>query len=385
MIKEKIASQWKIGWRNPHPPYQTYQFSYYLRSYQEAWSEFTDLLAGMQADRFVLLTDDQFPRTFVNEMAERIIPIAPCTYLNFKSTEQEKNLETVSMLGNAALRAGATRASGVIAFGGGQVGHIAGLLAGLLLRGAPFIQVPTTLLAMSNSALSLKQSVNSEIGKNHFGTFYAPNFVWSHLSFLQTLPPRETQSALCELIKNVVCIRPDLFDEIAATLRPDAVYTHSQLARFIALCIDTKSSVLADDAHEKHEALIFEYGHSIGHALEVAHPGLLPHGQAIGLGMLVEAQIAHQLGLLSATDVQAHYTLLRANGVSTTIPVNYDDETILKILRRENKRGYFQPTDGKYDMVLLKRLGEGHRTGKTLLTQVEEAEVLCALEHCRAA
>jgi len=102
--------------------------------------------------------------------------------------EHAKNLVTIHGLGNDAIRAGATRRSCIIALGGGLVGNVAGLLAALFFRGARLVHLPTTLLAMSDSCLSLKQGVNSDAGKNHFGQFYPPEFVWADLTYLRHLP-----------------------------------------------------------------------------------------------------------------------------------------------------------------------------------------------------
>jgi 3-dehydroquinate synthase/2-deoxy-scyllo-inosose synthase len=341
------------------------------------------MLGRLATDRFVIVTDGRFPKHLAEAVRARIATVAPCTLLTFDGGEEAKTLVTVNNLGTAALSAGAMRSSVVIALGGGLAGNIAGLLAGLFLRGARLVHIPTTLLAMSDSCLSLKQGVNSELGKNHFGMFYPPQFVWANLSFLDALPPREIQSALCELIKNVLAICPQLFDEIASILRPDAVYSEAQIARFINLCIDAKCSVMAEDALEKHEAVVLEYGHSVGHALELASHGSIPHGLAVGIGMVAEATLSHRLGMLSQADLEAHCSLLRANGVSTTIPGAYSTEALLAIMGKDNKRGYLPYVPDKYEIILLKQLGHPNRTGKTVLTQVDKVDVYAAIETCR--
>jgi 2-deoxy-scyllo-inosose synthase len=375
----------EISWTNPDPPHEEFRFPYYLRSGMASWQDMLTMLRHMEADRFVIVCDGGFPQSMAEWVRDLISKVAPCTLLKFNAGEMAKDLRTVYDLGNAALHAGAMRSSVIIGLGGGLAGNIAGLLAGLFLRGARLVHIPTTLLAMSDSCLSLKQGVNSDLGKNHFGMFYAPQFVWTNLSFLEALPPLQIQSALCELIKNVLAICPELFDEIATTLRPDARYSEAQLARFIELCIDAKSSVMARDALEKHEAVVLEYGHSVGHALELASHGEVPHGLAVGVGMVVEATISRRLGLLPQPDLGAHLALLRANGACTVVPTAYDTEALLSIVQKDNKRGYLPHVPGKVDMVLLEQLGRPNRTGKTVLTQVDEADVCSALETCRAA
>ncbi len=356
-----------------------YSYPYHLRS-GGAWPELLGKLHALETDHFVLVTDATFPARLAEEAWMRLSSIGRCTLLTFQGGEHAKNLVTIHRLGNDSIRAGATRRSCIIALGGGLVGNVAGLLAALFFRGARLVHIPTTLLAMSDSCLSLKQGVNSDAGKNHFGQFYPPEFVWADLSYLRNLPTIDIRSALCELIKNVLAICPQHYDEIAATLRQDGIYTEAQVQHFIALCIEAKCAVMGQDALEKHDAVILEYGHTVGHALELRSNGTIPHGLAIGIGMVVAARISRMLGMLSRQEEEAHLTLLRLNGAPTSIPVHFSASELLELLAHDNKRGYLPPVRGKYDMVLLERLGVPHRTGGTVLTQVEEGTIRAAIE-----
>ena len=356
-----------------------FSYPYHLRS-GDAWPELLGKLHALETDHFVLVTDATFPTRLAEEAWMRLSSLGRCTLLTFQGGEHAKNLVTIHRLGNDSIRAGATRRSCIIALGGGLVGNVAGLLAALFFRGARLVHIPTTLLAMSDSCLSLKQGVNSDAGKNHFGQFYPPEFVWADLSYLRNLPTIDIRSALCELIKNVLAICPQHYDEIAATLRQDGVYTEAQVQHFIALCIEAKCAVMGQDALEKHDAVILEYGHTVGHALELRSNGTIPHGLAIGIGMVVAARISRILGMLSRQEEEAHLTLLRLNGAPTSIPVHFSASELLELLAHDNKRGYLPPVRGKYDMVLLERLGVPHRTGGTVLTQVEEGTVRAAIE-----
>jgi 3-dehydroquinate synthetase len=356
-----------------------YAYPYHLRS-GDAWPELLGKLHALEADHFVLVTDATFPGRLSEEACMQLSSLGRCTLLTFQGGEHTKNLVTIDRLGNDAIRAGATRCSCIIALGGGLVGNVAGLLAALFFRGARLVHIPTTLLAMSDSCLSLKQGVNSDAGKNHFGQFYPPEFVWADLTYLRELPTIEIQSALCELIKNVLAICPEHYDELAATLRQDGMYPEAQLQRFIALCIEAKCSVMGQDALEKQDAVILEYGHTVGHALELRSGGAIPHGLAIGIGMVVAARISRMLGMLSRQEEEAHRTLLRRNGAPTLVPRHVGSQELLESMAHDNKRGYLPPVHGKYDMVLLERLGVPHRTGGTVLTHVEEGTVRAAIE-----
>lgn len=387
--RPETAFDREIVWRNPDAPagssQAVFRFPYCVRSGEQSWGEFQERLAQLSADRFFLVSEITIPAGLRIHVAHQVGEVAPCVPLIFQGKEETKTLLTVSALLEQALKAAASRASVIIALGGGLVGNVAGLVAGLLFRGIRFVQLPTTLLAMSDSVLSLKQGVNSSLGKNHAGLFVAPQIVWANLDLLATLPLSEMRAALCELIKNICVLDASYLDEVAGMLRFDATYNQAQQARFIDLCIAMKGAVMANDALEKHEALALEYGHTIGHALELAAPGKLSHGLAVGLGLLVEAWSAYHLGLLSRADLQTHYALLRANGAPVQIPPHpaYETENLFRYVEKDNKRGYLPPIPGTYPMVVLDGLGRPHRTAGTALTPVGQAEIAAALSACR--
>src|SRR5215469_12055603 len=293
------------------------RYPIYVRSGAASWAELAGLLAGLHTDRFLLVTDGGVPTDAVHSIARRLDELAPVTLLPVPAGEQAKNLNTIDDLAKEAFTSGATRMSVFVALGGGLAGNVAGLLAHLFLRGARLVHIPTTLLAMSDSVLSLKQAVNSPVGKNHLGAFHAPELVWSQLDCLDTLPQSQVRAALCEAIKNVIAICPDRHDELAARLRTDAVYSQAELAWFIGMCIDAKQAVMAADAQEKGRALVLEYGHTVGHAAELVTGGRLSHGLAIGVGGLVAARIATLLGIGDPAIERAHEALLHRNGAPT--------------------------------------------------------------------
>ena len=365
-----------------------HSYPYYVRSGPDTWPELLQRLAALQADRFVLVTDAAFPYALACDALARITELCPCTLHTFAAGERAKNLMTVEALAQEALAVGVTRRSCIIGLGGGLAGNVAGLLAALLFRGIRLVHIPTTLLAMSDSVLSLKQAVNTRLGKNHLGTYYAPQWVWNDLSYLRSLPRIEIQAALCELIKNVLAICPEHYARVASLLNPAAVYTEEQYVQFIELCVTAKCAVMRDDPQEKRDALVLEYGHTVGHALEllaqeVLPAGTLPHGLAIGLGMLVAARISCMMGLLSADDEQAHMELLRRNGVPTAIPQEIPTVALITAINHDNKRGYLPQTIGNSLMVLLERLGRPHRSQGTVLTQVSIEMLYAGIEALR--
>lgn len=358
-----------------------YRYSFHLRAGQAVWAELAGRLGALGADHIFVVTGSGVPGATVNAVTSAASATARVTVLTVPATERAKNSATVVALAAQIIGEGATRSSVVIGLGGGLVGNVAGILAGWVYRGAlRLVQIPTTLLALSDSVLSLKQAINSPWGKNHLGCFKAPTFVWGHLDLLSTLPASEKRAALCEAAKNVLAICPHRYDEFAALLRRDAAYTSAELAWLVDLCVCAKQSVMAADPYEANEALALEYGHTCGHAAEHVTGGELAHGPAIGIGMLVAARISASLGYLSAAGEEAHERLLDLNGAPLRFPRGLSAEAILAAARMDNKRGYIPPKPGRIDMILLDALGQPHAERGHIVTQVPEGVVLAALQ-----
>ncbi|MCP9211486.1 2-deoxy-scyllo-inosose synthase [Streptomyces cucumeris] len=355
-------------------------YDFHVRHGRTAWNDLRTRLDALDADRFVVVTDAGLPDSLVAATKVALGAVAPTQVVKAQADETEKTLGVLDQLAERALESGITRRSVVVALGGGVIGNIAGLLAALLFRGVRLVHLPTTLLGMSDSVLSLKQAVNSRCGKNHLGTFHTPALVWNNLDFLESLPADETRSALCEMIKNVLGIVPERYDEVAGMLRTDACYSPEDITRFIDLCVDAKTSVMRDDHTEKHEALVLEYGHTTGHAAELLTGGRLRHGFAIGIGMLAAARMSRELGLLDRSDEQAHRRLLELNGAPVQLPEGIDADSVLEVIRLDNKRGYVPGRTGAVDFILLEELGRVHRPDGKLITQVDEDTVRLGIE-----
>jgi 3-dehydroquinate synthase/2-deoxy-scyllo-inosose synthase len=356
------------------------RYPFHVHSGDQSWAEFARRITDLDADRFAVVADEGVPPAIIAATESCLSGIAPTFVFTLPNSEKSKNIEALDRLSEQVIAGGITRRSAIVALGGGLVGNIAGLLAALIFRGIRLVHMPTTLLGMSDSVLSLKQAVNSRIGKNHLGTFHAPALVWNHLDFLETLPPDEIRSALCEAVKNVLGICPERYDEMAAKLRPDAQYSMSTIAEFIDLCVTAKISVMREDKWEKREALVLEYGHTVGHAAELLTGGGFRHGYAIGAGMLVAARVSRLLGMLDHADEAAHRVLLERNGAPTTLPEQLTVDEIVAVVSRDNKRGYIPARPATADMVLLEALGSPHWVGDNVITQVDEQILRSAVE-----
>ena len=361
----------------------TYSYPIWVQD-QPDWPAFVQHMRSLEADHFTMIADDGLPEALITEITMQFQKTGtPFLVIRVNAREQQKTLETaMRLVTSARADGGGTHRSCFVTLGGGVIGNIAGLAAALLVRGIRLIHIPTTLLAATDSILSLKQGVNvrdsqGRLIKNLLGTFYAPESVLVYTSFWQTLPANEIRAGLCELIKNTIGIHPQHIEEVLTLLRPDARYTSEECQRIFALCFAAKQEVMRTDAHEKGPALILELGHTFGHAWE-SHTGLT-HGLSVGLGLLVEAHIAANRGWLTSTNVDLIAGLLKRNGAPTTLPEELDTEAILALMRADNKIGYLPHRPGSSVMVLLERLGQPALTQGLPLVSVKEAEVRAAL------
>ncbi len=217
--------------------------------------------------------------------------------------ERAKTLQTVSRLYEAFAKRHVTRSSTIVAFGGGVTGDTAGFAAATYLRGLPFVQVPTTLLAQVDAAIGSKVGVNLRAGKNLAGAFHAPALVLCDADVLGTLPRREFRSGLYEVVKYGVALSREVFDALGGAL--DQVFAHDRdtLLSLITHCCRIKAGVVGRDEREAGPRRVLNFGHTIGHALEaVTDFRRFRHGEAVAYGMLAAAHISVARGLMPTDD-----------------------------------------------------------------------------------
>ena len=234
--------------------------------------------------------------------------------------ETHKTLDTVQFIYRWLAERKAERGHLVVAVGGGVVGDLAGFVAATYLRGLPFAQVPTSLLAMMDAAIGGKCAVDLPQGKNLVGAFYQPKFVLSDVSALQTLPPRELASGWAEAIKHGLILDPDLL-EAFETHRPSLLALEQDIATdIIRRSVAIKANIVSQDERETLGIrILLNYGHTIGHAIEAATGyGSFLHGEAVSVGMMGAARIGEAMGLMSADEVERQRALLESYGLPLT-------------------------------------------------------------------
>lgn len=217
--------------------------------------------------------------------------------LEIPDGEVYKTLDTWRALVEDLLAVGVNRRTPVIALGGGVTGDVAGFAAATVMRGAPLVQVPTSLLAMVDSAVGGKTGVNTPAGKNLVGAFYQPRLVFIGLAVLKTLPVEELRSGLGEVIKHGLIGDVELFARCQEQPQAILALQGELMRRLVEGCCRVKAQVVAEDVLERGRRVVLNLGHTVGHAVEAAAGfGTLRHGECVGLGLIAEARWAAQRG-----------------------------------------------------------------------------------------
>ena len=303
-------------------------------------------LAGWLSDarlgsRLALVTDTTVGPLHAAPLLRRLAQAGlTCDSFVFDAGESSKTRGTKEKLEDAMIEAGLGRDSAVIALGGGVVTDLAGFLAATYHRGIPCVQVPTTLLAMVDASVGGKTGVDHPKGKNLIGAFHQPAAVFIDVDYLVSLPAREFRSGLAEIVKAGVIRDADLFRKLQADAARIAERDPESLAGIILRACEIKAEVVSSDEREADLRKILNFGHTVGHALESLSSYALTHGEAVAIGMVVEARMAVKAGLLAGGDAEAIGLLLQALGLpsSPTGPARgLRPEAILETMRLDKK------------------------------------------------
>ena len=251
--------------------------------------------------------------------------------------EEYKNLDTLKTIYDALIEKGFDRSSGLIALGGGVVGDITGFAAATYLRGIPFAQVPTTLLAQVDSSVGGKTGVNHPLGKNLIGAFYQPLHVHIDVNTLATLPPREFAAGMAEVVKYGIIRDRAFFEWLSISKNRLEGMECAALVEAVKRSCQIKANVVEIDEKESSLRAILNYGHTFGHAVEtLSGYGEVRHGEAVAIGMVVAARISRELGLCSRDDVAAIRDLLAAFNLPVNPPV-FSLDAFLAAMGRDKK------------------------------------------------
>ncbi len=263
--------------------------------------------------------------------------------------EANKNMQAIGELWGKFLSAKIERTSTVLALGGGVVGDTAGFAAGTYLRGVPWVAVPTTLLAMADASLGGKTGVDLPQGKNLVGAFHAPRMVISDPSTLATLPEAELRSGMAEVVKSGVIGDPELFSLCEGGWSA----VHRSLEELVRRAMAVKIAIIQDDPFEGGIRASLNLGHTVGHAVELASGFRLRHGEAVAIGMVVEARLAESLGIAEKGLALKIAQVLDRLGLPVEIPHELDRSAFVAAMRLDKKRH-----SGSLRFALSERIGK---------------------------
>ena len=251
--------------------------------------------------------------------------------------EQYKNLATVSQVYGWLLEQSVERGDAILALGGGVVGDLAGFVAASVLRGIAVIQLPTTVLAMVDSAIGGKTGVDHAVGKNLIGAFHQPALVLADTSMLPTLDAAERAAGWAEAIKHGVIGDAELFAELKRHARAVLSLQEPITGTLIRRAAAHKVQVVSGDEREHGGRIMLNYGHTIGHAIEIESGFTLRHGEAVAIGMMAAGLIAVKLGLFDAAALDEQREVLAAFGLPTRIPATIDAQRVLQRIGSDKK------------------------------------------------
>jgi len=285
--------------------------------------------------------------------------------------ERYKDWTTLNSIYDALLEHRCERRTTLIALGGGVIGDLAGFAAATYMRGIPFIQIPTTLLAQVDSSVGGKTGINHPLGKNMIGAFYQPRLVLADSAVLASLPQRELSAGLAEVIKHGL-IRDDGFvlwleENVEKLLACDS----NAMAHAIRRCCEIKAAVVAEDEREVGVRALLNFGHTFGHAIESGLGyGKWLHGEAVAAGMVMAADLSQRMGLIAQADAKRVVKLLKRARLPTAQP-GIEAARLLELMAVDKKT-----EAGRLHFVLLDRIGAASVRADVpskLLLQVLEA------------
>ena len=266
--------------------------------------------------------------------------------------EEFKNWESLNAVFDALLANKCDRKTTLVALGGGVIGDMTGFAAATYMRGVPFVQIPTTLLAQVDSSVGGKTGINHPLGKNMIGAFYQPRAVIADTATLDTLPARELSAGLAEVIKHGAILDAGFFDWIEANIGKLMARDHAALAHAIARSCEIKADVVARDEREGGLRAVLNFGHTFGHAIEAGMGyGAWLHGEAVGCGMVMAADLSRRLNLIDDAALERVRALVKAAGLPVVAP-DLGIERWIELMEVDKKN-----EGGAIKFILLKPLG----------------------------
>ncbi|MBR7801639.1 bifunctional shikimate kinase/3-dehydroquinate synthase AroKB [Undibacterium sp. FT137W] len=343
--------------------------SYPITIGQDLLTNQTFLQNRIKAQRIVIVTNTVVAPLYLESIASTLSSIGKqVETIVLPDGEEYKNWESLMTVFDALLSKKCDRKTMLLALGGGVIGDMTGFAASAYMRGIPFVQVPTTLLAQVDSSVGGKTGINHPMGKNMIGAFYQPQAVIADMNSLHSLPARELSAGLAEVIKHGAIIDAEFFTWIETNIEKLRAKDNESLSYAVLKSCEIKANVVRQDEREGGLRAILNFGHTFGHAIESGLGyGKWLHGEAVGCGMVLAADLSYRLGYIDYVSKARITRLVDAAGLPTVAP-DLGEQTWLELMEVDKKN-----EDGKIKFILLKPLG------KSIITEVPKELLLATL------
>ncbi len=290
------------------------------------------------AYRYAVITDHHVAELYALRMARGLHAAGHrVETFAFPAGEAQKTRETWAEITDAMLETGIGRDSAVVAFGGGVAGDLGGFVAATYMRGLPFVQVPTSLLAMIDASVGGKVGVDTPGGKNLVGAFHRPCAVIVDPDLLRTLPPEHLRAGLAEAVKHGAIADREYLEWIEESAQLLVAGDPEALSRLIVRSVEIKAEMVMRDEHETGPRKLLNFGHTVGHAVEALSGYTLLHGEAVSIGMVAETRIAERMGVAGKGTTERLRQVLSRLGLPTAMPMTWSAEEVVSRTRVDKK------------------------------------------------
>jgi shikimate kinase/3-dehydroquinate synthase len=330
------------------------------------------LAQSIKGKRVVIITNTVVAPLYLSGLSEQLKSAGKeVDAIVLPDGEEHKTWASLMLVFDALLEKKCDRKTTLLALGGGVIGDMTGFAASAYMRGIPFVQIPTTLLAQVDSSVGGKTGINHPLGKNMIGAFYQPQAVIADISTLNTLPDNELSAGLAEVIKHGAIVDLNFFNWIEKNIEKLRAKDPEALAYSVLRSCEIKANVVRQDEREGGLRAILNFGHTFGHAIESGLGyGTWLHGEAVGCGMAMAADLSYRLGYIDYVSKVRITNLVEAAGLPTVAP-DLGDQVWLDLMEVDKKN-----EDGQIKFILLKPLGS------SIITQVPKESLLATLRAC---
>lgn len=316
----------------------------------------------LQDKNVVVISDKKTFNLHKTKITKAFRNVKKINYIVLPFSEKNKTVDYSLKICERLLKIGTDRNSLIVSVGGGVTGDIVGFVASVYMRGIPFIHIPTTFLSQIDSSIGGKTGVNFSNAKNVFGTITQPEAVIVDTSFLETLPIKQIREGLSEIIKYAVTQSSRLFKFLENI---EEINNKNILEDLVYESIAMKAKIISKDEKDKGIREILNFGHTVGHAIEILSGHKISHGEAVSIGMAYEAKIAFVLKYLKEAEYQRIISLLKKNEMSIKTDLNSNE--LIKIMKNDKKN-----RDGKIMFVLPNKIGSIVKKGNLFSFDVDK-------------